>query len=65
MMMGAIKVQKADLPTPSILEDLSNTIMVIGGGITGMTAALEAANAGYKVILVEKEAELGGFAKNL
>ena len=38
-------------------------ILVVGGGITGMTAALEASRAGYKCILVEKEAELGGFQK--
>jgi quinone-modifying oxidoreductase subunit QmoA len=35
-------------------------ILVIGGGITGMTAAVEAAEVGYPVILVEKEAYLGG-----
>ena len=35
--------------------------MVVGGGIAGMTAAKEAADAGSKVILVEKEAQLGGF----
>jgi quinone-modifying oxidoreductase subunit QmoA len=35
-------------------------ILVIGGGIAGMTAALEAAEAGARVILVEKEASLGG-----
>jgi len=35
-------------------------ILVIGGGIAGMTAALEAAEAGYRVILVEKEPYLGG-----
>ncbi|MEJ2719897.1 MAG: FAD-dependent oxidoreductase [bacterium] len=35
-------------------------ILVIGGGIAGMTAALEAAEVGYRVILVEKEAFLGG-----
>ncbi|NOZ21389.1 MAG: CoB--CoM heterodisulfide reductase iron-sulfur subunit A family protein [Planctomycetes bacterium] len=35
-------------------------ILVIGGGIAGMTAALEAAEVGYRVILVEKEAYLGG-----
>jgi quinone-modifying oxidoreductase subunit QmoA len=38
----------------------SKPILVIGGGIGGMTAALEAAEIGYKVILVEKEAYLGG-----
>ena len=31
-------------------------ILVIGGGIAGITAALEAAEVGYPVILVEQEA---------
>jgi len=35
-------------------------ILVIGGGIAGMTAAVEAAEVGYDVTLVEKEAYLGG-----
>ncbi len=63
--MGNVKIQKSDLPEPAILENLSKTILVIGGGITGMTAALEAAKAGYQVVLVEKEAQLGGFANKL
>lgn len=63
--MGSAKVQRAELPEPSILEDLSSTILVVGGGITGMTAALDAADAGYQVVLVEKEAQLGGFANKL
>ena len=35
-------------------------ILVIGGGIAGMTAAVEAAEVGYRVILVEQDAFLGG-----
>jgi quinone-modifying oxidoreductase subunit QmoA len=35
-------------------------ILVIGGGIAGMTAAIEAAEAGCETILVEKTASLGG-----
>ncbi|UCG85059.1 MAG: CoB--CoM heterodisulfide reductase iron-sulfur subunit A family protein [Gemmatimonadota bacterium] len=35
-------------------------ILVIGGGIAGITAAVEAAEVGYQVILVEKDAFLGG-----
>jgi quinone-modifying oxidoreductase subunit QmoA len=35
-------------------------ILIIGGGIAGMTAAVEAAEVGYHVILVEKDAFLGG-----
>lgn len=34
--------------------------MVIGGGIAGMQAALDIADAGYPVILVEREASIGG-----
>ena len=35
-------------------------VLVIGGGITGITAAIEASEAGCEVVLVEKEAYLGG-----
>ena len=35
-------------------------LLVIGGGISGITAALEAAEAGYEVILIEKSPSLGG-----
>ena len=38
----------------------NQTILVVGGGISGMTAALEAAECGKQVILVEKSATLGG-----
>jgi quinone-modifying oxidoreductase, subunit QmoA len=38
----------------------SQTILVVGGGISGMTAALEAAECGKEVVLVEKSATLGG-----
>jgi heterodisulfide reductase subunit A2 len=34
--------------------------MVIGGGMAGMTAALNVANQGFKAIIVEKAPELGG-----
>jgi quinone-modifying oxidoreductase subunit QmoA len=36
------------------------TILVVGGGISGMTAALEAAECGKQVILIEKTPSLGG-----
>jgi quinone-modifying oxidoreductase subunit QmoA len=38
----------------------SQTILVVGGGISGMTAALEAAECGKEVILVERSPTLGG-----
>ncbi|MFQ6066548.1 MAG: FAD-dependent oxidoreductase [bacterium] len=39
--------------------------LVIGGGISGMTAALSLARQGFEVYLVEKEKELGGLMKNI
>ncbi|MGO9744393.1 MAG: CoB--CoM heterodisulfide reductase iron-sulfur subunit A family protein [Roseiarcus sp.] len=39
---------------------LSQTILVVGGGIAGVSAALEAAEAGQDVILIERDAALGG-----
>lgn len=38
----------------------ASTLLVVGGGISGMTAALEAAEAGRQVILVERSPSLGG-----
>ena len=38
----------------------TETILVVGGGVSGMTAALEAAECGKQVVLVEKTATLGG-----
>jgi len=40
--------------------DITHTALVIGGGISGMSAALNIANQGFKTFLVEKENELGG-----
>jgi quinone-modifying oxidoreductase subunit QmoB len=60
--MGMARVEKIKLPEPYKLEKFTNKILVIGGGLTGMSAALDAANAGYPVTIVEKEAKLGGAA---
>ena len=38
----------------------NQSILVVGGGISGMTAALEAAECGKQVVLVEKAPVLGG-----
>ncbi|HIE13208.1 MAG TPA: CoB--CoM heterodisulfide reductase iron-sulfur subunit A family protein [Desulfotomaculum sp.] len=38
----------------------SNSILVVGGGISGITAAVEASEVGYEVFLLEKRPYLGG-----
>src|SRR3989338_5382019 len=43
----------------------NQTILVVGGGISGMTAALEAAECGKDVVLVEKNPSLGGRVSQL
>jgi quinone-modifying oxidoreductase subunit QmoA len=43
----------------------NETILVVGGGISGMTAALEAAECGKDVVLVEKSPALGGRVSQL
>ncbi len=63
--MGMAKVEKIKLPEPYKLETLSRKILVIGGGITGISAALDAAKAGYDVTIVEKESALGGYAAKI
>jgi len=40
--------------------DMCKDLLVIGGGITGMTAALDLADAGSKVYLVDRDDHLGG-----
>ena len=59
--MGIARVENSEVPEP-IQEETSKDILVVGGGMTGMTAASAAADAGYKVHLIEKETELGGWA---
>jgi len=43
-----------------ITEPTSNNVLVIGGGIAGMMAALELGNMGFKVFLVERQPSIGG-----
>lgn len=62
--MGMAKLKNMNAPKPEIPE-MVRTIMVVGGGWTGLTSALAASNAGYNVVLVEKEANLGGKAATM
>jgi len=44
---------------------INQRALVIGGGVAGMNAALCLADQGFDIILIEKEKQLGGMAKNL
>jgi heterodisulfide reductase subunit A-like polyferredoxin len=46
-------------------QSLFHNALVIGGGVAGMTAAINLAEQGYDVTLVERERELGGYARTL
>ena len=39
---------------------ITQQAMVVGGGVAGIQASLDLADAGYKVFLVEKEPSIGG-----
>ncbi len=62
--MGIVKVKNME-PLEPFEDEMNKRILVVGGGVTGLTSALETAKAGYEVVLVEKESSLGGFAKKL
>ena len=59
------KVLHTQIPHPYIAENISSDILVVGGGISGITAAIGGARAGYNMVLVEKEPVLGGWMNRL
>ncbi|MHA1334462.1 MAG: FAD-dependent oxidoreductase [Promethearchaeota archaeon] len=52
-------------PLERIKLKINPKALVIGGGITGMVAALNFANQEYETYLIERDKELGGNAKNI
>ncbi|MDP8205805.1 MAG: FAD-dependent oxidoreductase [Candidatus Electryonea clarkiae] len=60
--MYITKIQKMETLEPFHPEEaIDKSILVVGGGVTGLTSALEAAKTGYDVRLVEKTDKLGGW----
>jgi heterodisulfide reductase subunit A len=47
------------------LHEISGSVMVVGGGIAGMQAALDLADSGYLVKMVEKSSAIGGVMSEL
>ena len=58
--MGIQRLQWARKPDRQE-RDIETSLLVVGGGVSGLTAALEAANSGHDVHLVERREELGGW----
>ncbi len=51
---------KGNLPLEPSTMDHANKCLVIGGGVAGIQAALDVANAGFEVLLVERSPSIGG-----
>jgi quinone-modifying oxidoreductase subunit QmoB len=62
--MGLVRGQKAAAPSP-YTEANERAVLVVGGGLSGLTAALSAARSGVSVVLVEQAGVLGGHAARL
>jgi heterodisulfide reductase subunit A len=60
-----IKKTKLDYLAKDEIIDIVPTALIIGGGISGMTAALSIANQGYKTVIIEKSDALGGNLRKL
>ncbi len=58
--MGLARISKLGPPLP-IDETIESAVLVLGGGLAGMNAALAAAGMHHPVVLVEEKEELGGY----
>lgn len=60
LISAAVKRVQTHEPLPKREVDVDPNVLVIGGGIAGIEASLQIADAGHKVYLVEKQASIGG-----
>ena len=65
--MGEVLLFKEDLQQlcGSLGQNNFGDVMVVGGGISGIQASLDLANAGFKVYLIEKGPSIGGHMAQL
>jgi len=62
--MAIAKVAR-NFPLEDIQVNITPKALVVGGGLSGMSAAQNLANQGYETILIEKQETLGGVANHL
>jgi len=58
--MGLSQTMNSNAPVAAPQQSHSETVLVVGGGFVGLTAAIEASKTGHKAILVERSDRLGG-----
>jgi len=58
--MAVVEAKFQKPPSKNADAQYNKNILIVGGGYSGMTAAIEASIAGYPVTIVEKNAHLGG-----
>jgi heterodisulfide reductase subunit A-like polyferredoxin len=63
-MRSGVEKGKNTMPEKDV-KRVSGSVMVVGGGIAGMQSALDLANSGYYVYLVEKSTAIGGLMSQL
>jgi len=63
--MSLARLEKVEIPEGYQVESMSKKILVLGGGVTGMTSAIEASKVGYEVTIIEKQNALGGYAAKM
>ena len=63
--MACAEAKYMKIPQPSGEQSVNRNILIAGGGVSGMTAALEASKAGYPCTIVEKSGALGGATAQL
>ncbi|MCX8116757.1 MAG: CoB--CoM heterodisulfide reductase iron-sulfur subunit A family protein [Desulfobacterota bacterium] len=60
IILAALEKVRKNEELEAIAVPIHRSVLVIGGGIAGMTAALDLAEGGYEVLLLEREQALGG-----
>ena len=60
-----LPIEKIQQLSKSLENSNFGDVMVVGGGISGIQAALDLATSGYKVYLVEKSPAIGGHMAQL
>ena len=63
--VSLLKIRKRGIIMAKKKQDREGTVMVVGGGVAGVQAALDLTELGYYVYLVEKSPSVGGVMAQL